>query len=656
MRGTSNVLGGADSMRTLSMIERIVRSSGIGVLALAMVVAFMVGSVAQAAAENAAVVEAGPEGAPAPAPVVYEADKDTDGAGYRISAFRARYDNEDKVADLIKDGTLPIAGGLLEEPVTLLKVQDGYVAPRPGFTTVSVVVSEAVGQGAKFYESALRRIGESMVESMNRRGVIGVYVTVGLKGQEAEMVIFTSRVTKVRTIAFGGRADEAERVDFSGHQAIRNGSPVRAELGADILRKDALDEYIYRLNRHPGRAVDVAVSRGNAPSEVNLDYLVSENKPWLAYAQVSNTGTDTTREWRERFGFIHNQLTGHDDILALDYNTANFRYSHALMGSYEFPVIGDRVRLKLFGTYSDFTAEDVGLADEDYKGQDWSMGAELIWNVYQYKQLFVDVFGGARWRHIRVENDPAAVQGDEDFFLPRIGARLERVTPRHITMATAFFEFNAPAISDSQQRQMEYLGRLNPDEQWVTFQWDFRHTLFMDEWFDYLFGAPKETLAHELTGSFRGQYAFDYRLIPNFEDVIGGMYTVRGYPESTASGDTALVASIEYGLHIPRLFNTQPTPKTIPYLNTPFRVAPQQPYGAADWDLVVRPFFDIGRTMVNDRLPYENNETLMGTGIGLELALMRNFSMRCDYGIGLSDTDQVKANSYRVHFCATLSF
>jgi hypothetical protein len=79
---------------------------------------------------------------------------------------------------------------------------------------------------------------------------------------------------------------------------------------------------------------------------VTLDYLVAENKPWTAYAELSNTGTKQTNEWRERFGFVHNQLTRSDDILRLDYATAGFDRSHAVNVDYSFPILSDRVRAR----------------------------------------------------------------------------------------------------------------------------------------------------------------------------------------------------------------------------------------------------------------------------------------------------------------------
>ena len=51
-----------------------------------------------------------------------------------------------------------------------------------------------------------------------------------------------------------------------------------------------------RLNRQPGRRVDVAISGAGDLGLVDLDYPVvaQSRKPWYIYAQASNTGTKET--------------------------------------------------------------------------------------------------------------------------------------------------------------------------------------------------------------------------------------------------------------------------------------------------------------------------------------------------------------------------
>ena len=96
--------------------------------------------------------------------------------------------------------------------------------------------------------------------------------------------------------------------------------------------------------------MDASLSPAEDDYTIALDYLITENRPWLVYGQVSNTGTRDTNRWRERFGFIHNQLTSNDDVLTLDYITAGFDQSHAVFASYEAPFPhADRWRWRVSG-------------------------------------------------------------------------------------------------------------------------------------------------------------------------------------------------------------------------------------------------------------------------------------------------------------------
>ena len=100
--------------------------------------------------------------------------------------------------------------------------------------------------------------------------------------------------------------------------------------------------------------------------------------------------------------------------------------------------------------------------------------------------------------------------------------------------------------------------------------------------------------------------------------VVGGLYSVRGYPQSTAVGDDVYLGSAEYRLHIPRLFPIQREALHIPWIGD-FLWAPQQPYGRADWDLILRAFVDAAYTnqnapSANVQIPGESDQFLIGAG------------------------------------------
>lgn len=583
---------------------------------------------------------------------------------------------------------------LLNVEVSLVPTAEhGYVAWRPGMTPVSMTIGEINQMRTqRFADSGLQEVLVAVRDALTDRGLMAVRTVTNPVVQEAALeanddpqympiVIVTGVVNEIRTLASGDRfRDPDDRLNNPRHRRILERSPVQpGDVNRQLLLREELDNYIYRLGRHPGRRVDVAIAPGQ-PEQVeireagevrvatvptiSLDYIVTENKPLLFYVQGSNTGTSNTGRWRQRFGLFHNQLTNNDDILNIDYNTASFSDSHAVTGSYEAPFFdSERVRWRLNGMWNEFDASEVGFARLRFTGESWSIGGELAFNVYQDRQFFLDLVGGARYLDVEVENfffGIPIVQGSQDFVIPYGGVRLERVTEESMLRAAVMFEANIADATDVDRAQMNALGRLFPDRSWQLIRWDSSFSFFLEPllnreaWEDI--GTPESsTLAHEIALSFRGQYAFDNRLIPQMSSVAGGMFTVRGYPESIVAGDTVLMGTAEYRFHLPRAF--APQEEVGDLLGQPFRYAPQQLYGRADWDLTFRGFVDFARVINHNKLSFESDHTLIGTGVGVEFQLLRNLNVRVDWGFALKGIEgRVSSGSERVHFAGTLLF
>lgn len=609
----------------------------------------------------------GPGGDPVDIDLFERAEPEqSDGASFPIGGAMLVYITPMPGAPSIED--------LMQVEFELLQTAQGYVAPRPGLPTVTLTFAELANQPERaFYTSALLEMSGALVSEFNRGGIIGVFVaplevnlsTGGDRRGEGEtnltFEIYTARVSIVRTIARGQRIAEADRINAPEHRRIRENSPVRpAEDGGEdlsLLRRDVLDDYVLRLNRHPGRRVDVSVEPTTEEGEAVLDYQVYESKPWSLYFQLSNTGTENTDEWRERFGLIHNQLTGNDDILTIDYITAGFDESHAVLGSYEFPFPGnDLIRVKVFGQWNEFTASDVGLSGERFTGEGWSFGADVSANIYQDQNFFVDVIGGARVQHVEITNELVAVEGDETFYLVHLGIEAEQFHETSSFAAGVDLEFGF----GGDESELEKLGRLFPDEEWAVLTFNGEYSFFIeplvngDAWLDPT-TPESSTLAHEIAVSVKGQYAFNFRLIPNLETVTGGAYTVRGYPESVVASDSAVVFSAEYRFHVPRSFAIDEDPREL--WGRPFKYAPQQVYGRPDWDLVLKAFLDVGTTFNSDSLSFEDDETLIGAGVGTELIFRRNVTASLDWGFALTDIDgEVDSGDNELHFILTLLY
>lgn len=623
-----------------------------------------------------------------------------DGHRYIVSRFTLAYAYSDR--------QLPPLSDLLNLTIELGSVEDGFVAPNsleddwlvlartpgksPSRPTTRLRLSDIKSPKA-FYTSALWAIDEQVRRELTRRhNILAVYVRpdpAQIQGAEdkrnagdtgLKIVVDVGHVQSIRTVSSGQRVPLDDRVNNLVDQWIVKDSPVQpapAPPGkTSLLRGDLLDNYIDFLNRHPGRHVDSAISSSTVrePGAVNLDYLVKEIKPWTIYTQVSNTGTQQTNEWRERFGFIDNELTNHDDILSLDYSTAGFVDSHDLVGSYDFPISPSRrVRARVYGNYDQFTASDVGFANESFSGKQYDGGGELAMNFFQHRNLFLDFVAGARYEHVNVNNSTSGVNsgssgqnsnvGDADFAIPYAGVRLEQSSDINTLLADVTF---MGRTTNASKTRINQLGRpIDIDSSAFIIQAVASDSFFLEPLLEReKFKAATSTLAHELFLSVRAQYAFDYRLIPAGEEVAGGLYSVRGYPESVSAGDTVVVGTAEYRFHLPRALAPSSTlsksGEQVPppdLFGNPFNFRPQQYFARPDWDLILRGFVDAGQTVDNRRQASEHNDTLVGTGVGIELDIKQYISARLDWGVALHQIpNETSVGDNRVSFVFTVTY
>jgi len=531
----------------------------------------------------------------------------------------------------------------------------GLMQPHPSTQNVRFRLGE-VPPGTRIWSTGLQHINRMILAELERRGIGGVIITLpdleertgrdlrAAGEQRLRVRIWTGRVENIATIADGDRfaGTPAERTNRSEHRFVRDGSPVRAGGDHSLIHSGEIEDYTRRLSRHPGRRVDAKLEPGELPGTTRLVYHVAEHKPWLAYAQLANNGTEATTEWRERFGFSHTQLTGRDDVLRLDYVTGGFDDVHAGFGSYEVPIWKlDWLRVRAYGSYSEYDASEVGVTRLDYRGDQWEGGGRLIANALQWSGFFVDAYGGARWRQVGVENEftfvgESALRGSEeqDFFLPETGlaAHYDGLTAR--LSLEAGIEWNVPDVADTETSRLINLGRTDPDATFELLRWDGSFSFYLEPillyrrgWGDP--GAPsRSTLAHEVVLSSRGQWSFGDRLVPQFQQVAGGLYTVRGYEQSVVAGDSAAIGSAEYRLHLARLLDPGGEPIELPVIG-PFHAFPRTVFARPDWDLILKAFVDGGLTYQEDGddpsavVANEEDESLFAVGLGAELQFMR---------------------------------
>jgi hypothetical protein len=257
---------------------------------------------------------------------------------YPVSAFVIEYP--------LPHPDLPPIPELLDLEVEMRVTKGGLMQPHPTTENIRFRLG-ALPPGTRIWDTGLLYVNRQILAEFERRGIGGVVITLpdledrtgrDLRApgeQRLRVRVWTGRVENIATIADGDRFKGSieDRTNRPEHRFVRDDSPVRAGGEHSLIRTDELEDYTRKLSRQPGRRVDAVLEPGETPGATRLTYHVAEQKPWIAYAQFGNYGTEATTEWRERFGFSHNQLTGHDDVLRLDYVTGNFSDVHAGFGT-----------------------------------------------------------------------------------------------------------------------------------------------------------------------------------------------------------------------------------------------------------------------------------------------------------------------------------
>lgn len=548
----------------------------------------------------------------------------------------------------------PNPSRLMGRRVRLMLTESGWIAPSEGQEGVDVYLAE-VGKHPeqRYFSTALQKIAEEVVKGLHEAGVAGVFVSphandIGEGGEDLRsadrsnlrLLVEVPSIAEMHVVSRSRKGAEEKEVDNERHKRILDQSP--ASVGGLIVNKE-IDDYVARLNRHPNRTVEVAVASYKEPEagrQLALDYVVTEDKPWLVFAHVANTGSQGTDDWRETFGFKHCQLTCADDILNLNYVTASFDDYHLFNGSYERPFCScDCLHWKVGGTFHNFVSSDLGIFDSSLEGDGWGASGELIWTCWQFCDWFVDTIGGFRWQNYSVDTFELGVltaTADVDFLLFYGGVVLERCCPSARTRLSLFLEGGFAV--DASTTELEELGRSEVNDSWAVLKWDAIYAFYLDPYLS----CCKEVcgMCHNLEFAFRGQTSFGTRLPAQFQYTIGGMYSVRGYEQSVAAGDSSLLFSAEYRLHLPCFFGF--TPGQGEYSYTDCDGCQSESYQCKDscfWDAILSTYIDYGSNWHHDRgsSSVERNETLVGTGVGLELIWSRHVVVRGDWSVALHD-------------------
>ncbi|MBE0536116.1 MAG: ShlB/FhaC/HecB family hemolysin secretion/activation protein [Phycisphaerae bacterium] len=499
------------------------------------------------------------------------------------------------------------------------------------FRALGQVVAEP-GTARTVSARTIRGLTQYILSIYTKRGYAGIYVYVPSEafGENKELkqgilpiTIVEAKVSDVGVTSYNIQGEPVEK-GWLKRSVLLDWSPIKE---GQVARRKELDELVNLLNLNPDRYVSAVVSKGDEPDSLAVEYNVYEANPWHFFAQVDNAGTKD-RQWTPRFGVINTNTLGFDDTLTLIYQTPLDKRAgdeFSAYGSYDFPVMGPRLRLNLFGGYNEFDIDGTG--DIDFLGRGHFYGGTLRLNVLQHKGWFFDVTGTLSHLTSKLTPSlfPKELGSDVDIDQWGVGVELYR---RDDMTDTRFALQRFASFDGSGDRELG-LARAGAKSNFSIYTAAANHSRYLD--------ADK---IQNLSGSFRFITA-DERLHPSQMTAFGGMYSVRGYDEYEIIGDGGILASIQYEYDLVRHAQARRAQGAELTENN------RKPFVRKFAPLA---FMDYGQARIQDAGPHEHtDQELCSVGIGAKLELGDNFTGVIYYGYPLIATADTREGKGRIN-------
>ncbi len=491
------------------------------------------------------------------------------------------------------------------------------------------------GQPRQVSTRTIQGFTQYLLSVYQDKNYAGIYVYVpseALKeGRLLEDEILPIRVLEASvsevTTTYYNPANEKVEKGFLSSSAVIDWSPAKV---AEPASQKELDDFVNLLNLNPDRYVSAIVSQGAEPNSIAVGYNIYEANPWHWFIQADNSGTEE-RQWNPRVGVINTNLFGIDDTFTAIYQApwdSTLEENYGMFGSYDFPLLGPRLRLNLYGGYSEFDISPES-GPFNFLGRGSFYGGILRYNLFQGDGWFFDVKDSLEHTNSRVTPSlfPSFLGTNVRFWLWGSGVDLHRSDD----ISQTSFRFDRYASLGGGSGAYEFnLARTNAETDFTIYTASAAHSQYLDS-----------NKVERLSGSFRW-ITSDERLVPAKMTSFGGMYSVRGYDEYEVVADGGILASVQYEFDLVKYEESKDAGG-----NKAEQEGQKNPFVRKFAPLV---FFDYGWAKVIDPVGTDrSHEELLSIGGGAIVELGDNFSGVLYYGCPLNATDNTRKGKGQVH-------
>ena len=374
--------------------------------------------------------------------------------------------------------------------------------------------------------------------------------------------------------------------------------------GGDLVRLSELEKSIFYFNSVNDIDIRAVLKPGAELGTTDYTLKVTEPPQYQTLVFIDNAGRDDVGLERLGLSFTNNSLLGYRDILTLGGQLAEGTESAYV--SYNVPIDTLGTRLGISYDFSNIDVISGSLEPLNVEGDSSNFGV-FVTHPYIVKPAFLlNGFVGVNAKKSNTEFD------GETLFTTKI---------RTLSFGVDLQTHGVDSSSYSRHYLTNSSGKMGSDKSFFKYNGEYSHTRLLKKNLILLLRAKAQISNSEL--------------LPSSEQFqIGGMSTVRGYPEGLLIGDDGYFLSAEL---------TYPmTIKEHEPSNSPFG---QKMRGVL--------FLDHGGAFPfkgNDEST-DNNDFLTSVGFGVNINLSRKLTGKVVVGIPLSHRDDVDGeDDPRIHF------
>ena len=371
-----------------------------------------------------------------------------------------------------------------------------------------------------------------------------------------------------------------------------------------VLKYDKIQKDIIKMNLHPDREVKAVIVPGKELGLSDLVLNVADRFPVHVGGEVNNFGTKLTGKERYNVFARHTNLTGSDDILAgrVQFGEEVFatgvQYVRPL-GPWETE-IGAGFNYTDVNIGGDFSALDIA-------------GTAYAYSVFANQPLFDTKYFDVTWTgsfesksiHNEVLGSPSS---NDELRMLHTGLNFDEIDPYGRTFIVNDFTFGIDAFGAS-DRNDPRLSRAGAGAGFAKYNVTANriHPFF-----------ASNLLYLKASGQITGD-----RLVSAEQYDLGGVYSVRGYPQSDTLGDSGGGGSVE--LRVPFYFIPRET--KVPWTQETL------------WNrLHFVGFFDGAYAKLkNPAVGEDGSKTYLGAGGGLRFDFPHNLTGRFEWAAPIGD-------------------